>query len=182
MKRAGYNDMSQKSWTLFGAPHCSRLFFMPFLAGYISYFFIFTSVKTSRLSAKNNHHSISAKRIIAAREVILVRLRELQGIAWKEVQGELHLPEAEMPTWILLYTDNDVAVAHEHFREIISPYINELPAFNFSVSYRTITANKEVVIYFGDQEEIFSDVFTEHESAITADTLKIFNARDSHRD
>ena len=71
------------------------------------------------------------------RDATLAALERDVGTAWKEVQGELHLQYGEMPTWILLYSAEDLPAAHARFREVVRPHYD---AVRFTVAYSVFTA------------------------------------------
>lgn len=74
-------------------------------------------------------------RLVDIREQTLRELVRLNGSAWEDVRGELHLHYDEMPTWIVLGEDHDLDAAHRAFVDVIRPYLAEMGRVNFTVSY-----------------------------------------------
>lgn len=76
------------------------------------------------------------ERLLRIRKITLDKLKEFEGREWKEVRGELHLDNREIPNWILLFDDSDVKLAHSRFLEVVSPYLDSLDGIDFTVSYQ----------------------------------------------
>lgn len=66
----------------------------------------------------------------------LEKLKEFERRDWKEVRGELHIGNKEIPNWILLFEDSDLKSAHSRFLEVVGPYLDSLDGVNFTVSYK----------------------------------------------
>ncbi len=85
----------------------------------------------------------------------LSALKSHDGHEWKESAGEMHLQYQELPNWILLYEDSDIAECHRIFTEIVAPLMSKAGECNFTVSYTILTSDEEVFVdFFGDNDEI----------------------------
>lgn len=89
------------------------------------------------------------------RRETLELLRGHDGREWKEVAGELHAQFHEIPSWILLYDDSDIVECHNIFYNIVSPYFERLPEYEFTVKYIRINNGREEFLeFFADNQEI----------------------------
>jgi len=69
---------------------------------------------------------------------ILEALWALEGVAWLEVQSEVHERHKEMPFWILLAADVPPIEAHRHFWRVVEPELIHFGIYRVSVSYKAI--------------------------------------------
>jgi hypothetical protein len=88
----------------------------------------------------------TSDRLVNIRQTTLAEMRLHIGRHWREVQGELQLSHNEMPTWILLYEDSDLAAAHRVLRDILAPYMDEIAPVQFTVSYTLLTEAFEITL------------------------------------
>jgi hypothetical protein len=88
----------------------------------------------------------TAAELIKVRQATLAGLRAQIGLHWQDVQGELHLQNREMPTWILLYTDSDPAVVHQVFCKISAPFMPRIAPLQFTVSYHILTLDTDITV------------------------------------
>jgi hypothetical protein len=84
--------------------------------------------------------------LVNIRQTTLAALRQFIGRYWQEVQGELQLSHNEMPTWILLYQDSDVAESHQVLRDILAPYMEQIDPVQFTVSYTMLTDAFDITV------------------------------------
>jgi hypothetical protein len=125
--------------------------------------------------------------ILEIRQKSLDALKSYDGRVWKESQGELHAQNKEFPNWILLYEDSDVKECHKALAEVLMPFIKVAGEFQFTVSYKILTNEKEVFVDFlSDNAEIF-DAYHDLDSLGLTPTTRnrgdssVFESADSAR-
>lgn len=123
------------------------------------------------------------ERLHRIRKITLDKLKEYEGRDWKEVRGELHIGNKEIPNWILLFEDSDLKLAHGRFLEVVGPYLDSLDGLDFTVSYQKYQG--EELWHVDDllsNEEIsrgFSIGEIGSRPMRSEDTRSLFSARDS---
>jgi hypothetical protein len=86
---------------------------------------------------------------------LVATVKAQEGTIWKESASELHSEYNEMPFWILLYEDSDVAAAHKIFKDIVSPYFISISPVNCTVAYTILKEDEEIQVDFlNDNNEI----------------------------
>lgn len=94
-------------------------------------------------------------KILQARNETLRALKLHDGLEWKEAQGELHCQYKELPNWIFLSDNSDLANCHKIFTEIVAPYMELIKPFQFTVSYKLWSPDQKIILDFlADNDEI----------------------------
>lgn len=122
-------------------------------------------------------------RINRIHDTLLEGIRRLDGGPWKESAGELHSEYNEMPFWILLYDDTPPMQAHEAFRRLVTPYIDQIEPVKITVAYRRLTATTDVFVDFlqGKTEIMAATSVGQRPDSAPRSTSTVFRSADSRR-
>jgi hypothetical protein len=113
---------------------------------------------------------------------------QLTGLApgvWKEARTELHARYEEMPAWILLYKDSDLAQAHAAFVDVVARFVPEAGAYDFTVSYFRFEQGRLIALDFlSSTDEVLRgrSVGPLGSQPQATQTVSVFDATDSKRE
>jgi hypothetical protein len=78
---------------------------------------------------------IDVPELLRIRAQTLDALRALDGVAWAAASGELHLQHNEMPNWVTLRDDDNLAAAHRVFAAVFASHFAAMGRINATVAY-----------------------------------------------
>ena len=83
---------------------------------------------------------------------------------------------AEIPTWILLFSESDLDECHQAFFEVVHPYLGAVGNCNFTVAYSIFDGVDEIFVEFlADNHEIA-------EAAATPGQIGLMRTREPRRE